>query len=164
MNRHQRKPNRWSCSITTLAMALHLPVERIVEEAEHDGSEIIFPHLAEPMNRRGFHSQELVRIAWQYGFSMTPIELFPRTQSTDGQHVYLVGDKIDRHARFITSVNASCGILEGKGHRCQHAVYNQYGQIFDPDHNVPIYNFSFANCESRSFYANRLWIIRRIEA
>jgi len=144
-------------------MALHLPVEEIVAEADHDGHEIIFPHLSEPMCRQGFHSQELVRIAWHHGFAMTPIELFPQILSNDQRHRHFVWWQDDSwvRARFTRIVEATVGILTGQGNRCSHAVYNHYGQLYDPDPGVPFYEFSFDNCESRDFYANRLWILTR---
>jgi hypothetical protein len=163
MNRLQRKPNQWSCAITALAMALHRPVAEVVAEAGHDGSEIIFPHLMEPMKRRGFHHQELIMIAWRHGYSMTPLELFPRTLSTDGQHTYSVCGEVQGRARFTKAVKGSCGILEGIGHRCSHAIYNHYGQLYDPDPDVAVYDFSQKDCEYHGFYANRLWIFQRHE-
>jgi hypothetical protein len=153
-------------------MALHRPVEEIVAEAGHDGSEIIFPHMAEPMKRRGFHPQELITLAWRHGFSMTPLELFPRLQSTDGKEDYPIGDEEECRARFTKAVNGSYGLLEGFGHRCSHTVYNYYGQLYDPDpikkvaggyEFTPIYDYTQANCERRGFYANRLWIFQRHE-
>ena len=161
--KHQRKLNRWSCAITALAMALRLPVEKIVEEAGHDGGEIVFPHLSEPMCRQGFHSQELVRIAWQHGYAMTPIELFPQTMSNDGIHTHLVWWQDDSviQERFAKTVEASFGILEGHGNQCHHAVYNSGGMLHDPDPGVPNYGFSFAACKERNFYPNRLWVFTR---
>ena len=73
----QLKPNKWSCAVTAFAMALHVPVQELIQEIGHDGSEIVFPELEEPMRRRGFHSQELIYAAWKRGFTVTPIELMP---------------------------------------------------------------------------------------
>ncbi len=160
---HQVKPNQWSCAITALAMALHLPVEEVVAEAEHDGSEIIFPLLEEPACRKGFHSQELVRIAWHHGFAMTPVELCPMILSTDHSETHKVWSQTEtkHQERFKCIIETTFGILEGHGKRCQHAVYNHYGQIYDPDPGVPVYEFSFEGCEKREFYVNQLWIFTR---
>ncbi len=155
---HQRKPNEWSCAITALAMALDIPVGDVVAEAGHNGGKIIFPHLTEPQCRQGFHFQELVMLAWQHGFAMTPIELFPRLLSTDETHIYPVRNETHCRARFIAAIDSFCGILEGRGKRCHHAVYSHYGKIYDPDPGVPVYEFSFENCEKREFYANQFWI------
>lgn len=158
---HQRKPTSWGCAITALAMTLDIPVEDVVAEAGHDGGEIIFPLLKEPACRKGFHLQELVRIAWRHGFAMTPVELFPRIMATDHSKTHKVWDQTECKARFMGIINSTCGILEGYGKLCHHAVYNRYGQIFDPDPGIPVYEFSFANCERRKFYASQLWIFTR---
>jgi len=164
MNR-QVKPNAWSCAITALAMALDIPVKNVIEEAGHDGSEIIFPLLMEPACRKGFHSQELVQIAWRHGYAMTPVELFPMILATDHSKTHHVWyqTEAEYRARFMRIINSTCGILEGRGKRCHHAVYNCYGQIFDPDPGMLVYEFSFANCEKRKFYASQLWICMRHE-
>ena len=81
----QLKPNRWSCSITAMAMALETPVQHLIEHLGHDGSEIVFPQLKDPMYRRGFHSQELIQLAWDWGYAVTPFELAPTiTSGLDG--------------------------------------------------------------------------------
>jgi hypothetical protein len=97
-------------------MTLDIPVSEIIEEVGHDGGEIVFPHLREPACRRGFHSQELVKIAWQHRYAMTPIELFPTTRATVGTKTHPVWtDKIERQASFAAWVHSSVGILEGVG-------------------------------------------------
>lgn len=161
MNQHQIKPNRWSCAITALAMALHLPVEDVVVEAGHDGSEIIFPSQEEPMCRKGFHFQELVQIAWRHGYAMTPVELFPCLKTTSGMSTVPVWDVDDQSTwnRFDKIVRTKWGILEGRGRKCHHAVYNHFGEIRDPD--GQIYEFSKANCEKQGFYANQFWVFTR---
>ena len=160
---HQRKPNAWSCAITALAMTLDIPVEDVVAEAGHDGGEIIFPLLEEPKCRKGFHLQELIMIAWRHGYAMTPIELFPLILATDHSKTHKVWDQTEAtyRARFMAGVNLYPGILEGRNKRCHHAVYNHRGQIYDPDPCMPVYDFSFANCEKRGFYASQLWIFTR---
>lgn len=160
---HQRKPNAWSCAITALAMTLDILVEDVISEAGHNGGEIIFPLLEEPMCRKGFHSQEIVRIAWRHGFAMTPLELFPRILAKDHSKTHKVWEQTEteHRARFMGVLNSTFGILEGHGKRCHHAVCNHYGQIFDPDPGVPVYDFSFENCEKREFYASQLWIFTR---
>jgi hypothetical protein len=144
-------------------MALHLPVEEVVTEAGHDGGKIIFPLLMEPKCRKGFHSQELVRIAWQHGYAMTPVELCPRILATDNSKAYPAWHQteMEHQERFKGIIELTFGILEGRNDLCSHAVYNYYGQIYDPEPGVPVYEFSFENCEKRKFYANQLWIFTR---
>jgi len=167
----QKKPNRWSCSVTAFAMALHLPVEQLIDEIGHDGSEKIFTHLPEPMCRRGFHAQELIQVAWTNGYACTPIEMYPmlKCEPFTGhpprpglplEHSVLFGsDTRANEDRFSTAVKATRSVIEGIGCRCHHAVYCQYGQIWDPDGDR--YQYSRDACEERGFYGNRLWAFTR---
>jgi len=174
----QNKPNPWSCSVTAFAMAIGIPVKQLVEEIGHDGGEKIFTHLPEPMCRRGFHSQELIKFAWMHGFACTPIEMYPmlrcepilctsplyeEAKKHSGglclptEHSVLFGSSIvENQARFVAGVRVTRGVMEGQGCRCHHAVYYHYGQICDPDGEQ--YEYSPEACEERGFYGNRLWI------
>jgi hypothetical protein len=159
---HQRKPNQWSCAITALAMALNVPVKEIIAEAGHDGSEKVFPQLKEPMCRKGFHSQELVQIAWSHGYAMTPMELVPIIKSTTGVYCFPVWNHPDGKffERFKKAIRKTEGIIEGRNGRCSHAMYYSFGQLCDPD-DKHVYEFSREECEARGFYINRLWVFSR---
>lgn len=74
----QRQPNTWSCSVASAAMVMDEPVQDLIMRIGHDGSEIVFPDLPEPMCRAGFASQEIVDAALAAGWSMTPIEAKPQ--------------------------------------------------------------------------------------
>jgi len=67
-----KQPNRWSCSITALAMILNESVFALVQEIGHDGSEIIFPDAPEPTNRRGFLLDELMVCCWKRKATLSP--------------------------------------------------------------------------------------------
>ncbi len=69
----QQQPNRWSCMPTALAMLLDRPVEMIINQIGHDGSDKIWPDKPEPNCYRGFNIQELIRVADSYGYALTPI-------------------------------------------------------------------------------------------
>jgi len=157
----QNKPNPWSCSVTAFAMAIDIPVQQLVEEVGHDGGERIFTHLPEPMCRRGFHSQELIRIAWMHGFACTPLEMYPMLRcdpslGTPLEHSVLFNSGLGNQAHFSGSVQATRGVMEGTGKCCEHAVYYHYGQIWDPDGEQ--YEYSMDACEERDFYGRKLWI------
>jgi hypothetical protein len=70
----QRAPNSWSCTPTAFAMVLSIDVARLVEMVGHDGSEIYWPDLPSPLSRRGFHIQEMIEVADQLGWSVTPFD------------------------------------------------------------------------------------------
>jgi len=157
----QIKPHKWSCSVTAFAMALRVPVAELIEKIGHDGSQIIFPALEDPMCRRGFHSQELIRVAWQYGFACTPIELFPRIESTCGNYNCRLGQNESKcWEAFTDDIMMTFGVLEGQGRHCHHAVQYRHGVIWDPD-DGDSYFYSRKACEDRSFFGNRLWIFTR---
>jgi hypothetical protein len=155
----QLKPNKWSCSVTAFAMALRMPVQDLIDEIGHDGSEIIFPELEDPTCRRGFHSQELIYAVWKLGFTVTPIELAPVIASDDGLNVHQVDFEFDHWKRFTGFIDTTIGVLEGRGRYCNHAVCYRYGEIYDPDGHR--YDYSRKACESHGFYGNRLHVLTR---
>jgi hypothetical protein len=161
--KHQRKPNRWSCAITALAMTLDIPVLEIVRGLGHDGGEVIFPHLKEPACRKGFHSQELVRIAWQHGFAMTPIELFPHLRASDSSmtHPAWLGGEHAHWSLFIAMARMSIGIVEGQGSFCRHSVHNDHGTLYDPDSSGDIYELCPTACKEHNFRPDRMWVFTR---
>ncbi len=165
----QTKPNPWGCAVTAFAMAIDIPVQQLMEEIGHDGSQKIFTHLPEPMCRHGFHSQELIQAAWKHGFACTPIEMYPmlrcepfpgtfphRDQLPMEHHVLFDGKVTANEARFRAGVKVTRGVMEGAGTQCHHAVYYHFGQIWNPDGEQ--YEYSREACEERNFYGNRLWI------
>jgi hypothetical protein len=158
----QLKPNQWSCAITSLAMTLRRPVADLVEQIGHNGGEIIFPDLPEPLCRRGFHDQELIHLAWQHGYTSTAIELNPQIipeEGGEGHRVYFGDDPRDNWARFTGTIRATMGILMGQSGRCQHAVHYRFGHIYDPDGCE--YPYSVDACEDHGLYGNRLLVLSR---
>ena len=78
--RRQQQPNSWSCLATSFAMVLDIPLKQLIEECGHDGSAIHWPSLGNPFCRRGFHIQELIRIAYNHGVGMVPFEAKPTSR------------------------------------------------------------------------------------
>lgn len=68
----QIQPNRWSCIVTSAAMVFNKPLADVIAKLGHDGSEILWPSLAEPVCRRAFHIEEIQYIAREYGFLLVP--------------------------------------------------------------------------------------------
>jgi DNA-directed RNA polymerase specialized sigma24 family protein len=125
----------------------------------HDGSQIAFPMLPDPMARRGLHIQECITACMKLGNAVTPIELFPVIQATtpgEDNIIVLFGDDESANWRcFEQTIQASTGVLEGIGRRCLHAVAYDHGMIFDPDGDQ--YPYSRPACESRGFHPRRAW-------
>lgn len=58
----QFAPSTWACLPTSFAMVLDMPVYEVIKRIGHDGSEILWPHLSDPLRRRAFSLQELVDV------------------------------------------------------------------------------------------------------
>ena len=133
--RFQIKPERWMCLPTAFAMVVNKPIGRVLLDLGHDGSEIISTN-PEPSCRRGFHIQEIIRLAIRYHYSMTPIEVAYQLEKWPKEIV--------DWDYFNQTINKSQGIIEGQGPRCGHAVAYDYGMILDPD--GPFYKYSNDEC------------------
>jgi len=156
----QLKPNRWSCAITSWAMALDMPVCYAVDLIGHDGGEVVFPELAEPRCRRGHHQQELVELAMRNGVYPTPYQVLPSLRSECGQFSHpIYAYTIPRFEIFSDLIKSTKGVLEGQCLRCHHAVAYDHGRIFDPDGQE--FTYSAKNCEAHGFYGKQLWIFNQ---
>ncbi len=66
------QPNRWSCLPTALAMLADVEFADVIDKLGHDGAEIIFPTLPEPVCRRSFAIEEVQYVTLAYGFVLVP--------------------------------------------------------------------------------------------
>lgn len=83
------QPNRWSCTITSLAMLLDKPLRTLTLLLGHDGSEIILPNNPEPSCRRSFIMNELQDLANHYGKVLVPYDADPIAESLQTKyHLY----------------------------------------------------------------------------
>lgn len=127
----------------------------------HDGSQIAFPKLPDPMARRGLHIQECIAACVKLGYAVTPVELFPVMRATlphEGDVVVLFGDDESANwRRFEQTIQTSTGVLEGIGRRCRHAVAYDHGTVFDPDGDE--YPYSRSACQSRRFIVRCAWVV-----
>ena len=155
------KPRHWLCLPTAFAMVLDRSLDDLFLRLGHDGGEIIWPTLPEPLCRRGFHVQELINVCLSLGYAATRIELMPCATPDEFEHVREVLPEDIAWARFTAAVRNSCGVMEGQGFRCGHAVAYDHGHIFDPDGGE--YAYSREACEQRHFFTRHLWRIDRIE-
>jgi len=157
--RLQTKPNPWSCIGTAFAMVLDIPVSDLYGIVGHDGSEIAFPALPDPMARRGLHIQECIHACLKLGYSVTPVELFPVIGAAlphDRNVVVLFGDDESANwRRFERVIETTTGVLDGVGRRCLHAVAYDHGTVFDPDGCQ--YSYSRTACEARGFVTRCAW-------
>ena len=154
----QQRPEPWMCMPLGFAMALDMPVADLLAAIGHDGSEIVFPSLPEPLCRRCFHIQELLHVALARGFAVTPVELFPVLQPTEiGPFHKIVLYPDNNWQRFEATIRTSRGVIDGTGARVGHVVAYDHGRIFDPK--GPVYDYSRLACEAHQFYARCAWRI-----
>jgi hypothetical protein len=109
-------------------MVLDLRVEDLIKTVGHDGSEIIHPELPEPACRRAFHIQEMMKVALQQGYAVTPFTAIMITEAPSGQL---------HHAEdpdFMSLVWANQGVLTGHSSftNTPHAVAWNGKVVYDP--------------------------------
>jgi hypothetical protein len=164
----QTKLYPWGCPLASFAMALDVDQASLVDEIGHDGSEIVFDWLDEPMCRRGFHLQELIDVAWRRGYATTQVELLPAVaptrQRAGGSKFVIVRYDEGNFDRFDRLVRTNRGVLSGEGRRCLHAVAFDHGTVFDPDPGSVPYSYSLGVCEEHRFFPNLALILTSVTA
>jgi hypothetical protein len=129
----QIQPNTFSCLITSFAIVLGTPVKKLIDEIGHDGSEIWWPNADEPMNKRGFHLQEIVDCCYKRGYTVTTIEPRPVLHSPELNQSKEIVLLIDIHKRLSNYMSGNIGVLTGLN-SCnnRHAIAWIENQAFDP--------------------------------
>ncbi len=167
----ERKPESWLCLATSFAMALGISTEVFCDIAGHDGGEIVFPDLPDPLCRRGFHIMEAIFVAMRCGASVTPVQLMPVIRSTPiagaetaketvvNYHFNVTSDPTENNWRYFQDfIAAHTGVIECSTPRGrQHAVAFQFDHIFDPDGRS--FPYSREGCENRGLFTTCLWIV-----
>jgi hypothetical protein len=157
----QVKPERWMCAATAFAMVLDIPVLDFIAMVGHDGSEIIFPKLDEPRNRRGHNIYDFIDFGLNYGITVTPVPLRPVIDSGCG-HVYEMRSREANWKHFIDQIQRSRGVIECSGLTTGHMVGYDHGTIFDPDGEV--FTYSREACEERGLGTYLLWRVDELQA
>lgn len=128
------QPNIWSCVPAAFATATNIPFETLLEKIGHDGSEIIFPDLEEPLRRRAFHIQELVRALFDLGWIVSTYE-FEFQAFIDEQHIHNIIYSDKENEAFIKKLfHDSFGVIGAivKSTGKYHAVAWDGKQCYDP--------------------------------
>ncbi len=147
----QLSPNRWSCLLTSFAMALDIDQNKLVTMIGHDGSQIIWPNLNDPFNRRAFHPQELLDCVIKLNYFMLEIELSPASlPSCDCVKTFNIPFK-DKKQRFNNYLHTfSNGVLVGHTLTNKpHAVAWDGLQLVDPNGD----QYAMNNFRPSIFYA-----------
>jgi hypothetical protein len=111
-------------------MIMGIPVEEMIELIGHDGSAEWSDTLDEPICKEGFQISEIIDVALNLGYAVTPIEAIPQKRHNGELAGPLYGiEKCE--VRFLEHVYNCKGILLGQGSNCSHAVACFYGLIND---------------------------------
>lgn len=156
----QIKHERWQCAVTAFAMALGIPAADLMKRLGHDGGEVIFPDLPEPANRRSHNIYELIQVAVDLGYAVTPIPLRAAIEpANDPARKTLIGTDEENWCRFTRQLLTSRGVIECQGPRSHHLLAYEKGRIFDPDG----FEFPYSRkaCEKRGLYTYCLWRVDR---
>jgi len=100
MMRLLKQPNRWSCLPTAIAMLINKSVDDVIRAVGHDGSEIIWPELPEPNNRRSFHPQEMYPLIIENGYLVTVFDKTPFLANSPEQAFMELGFGINNHEPY----------------------------------------------------------------
>jgi len=131
-----KQTNDWNCIIAVTAMLLDTTIQELITKIGHDGSEVVFPELEGPMQRRGFHIQEIIPIVLEYGYAMVPIEMEP-ISTPNGINQFKI-PKVNINKYMINRP----GILLGKNVKSLwwHAVAWDGTLMYDPGGRVGYFN------------------------
>lgn len=128
--RCQEAPNKWCCLANAFAMALDIGIHEVFDSVGHDGSEIMWPNLSEPFNRRSFHIQEMIAMCRRkYNMYVTEYQtvyaLAPPGFDVD-PIVVVNGEVIER----MLMTESHNGVLTGLSGKTPHAVaWNGYEKM-----------------------------------
>lgn len=63
----------WHNLAAAYATVTNSTLEEVIDFCRHDGSEIIWPNLADPLNRLGFHTQEMIDFCLTKNYFVTAV-------------------------------------------------------------------------------------------
>ena len=136
----QKQPNSWSCLVTAFAMAMDIPVEQLINELGHNGSEILWPNYPEPLRRRAFSFDEMMYLAYESGYT---VMLFNKEWNSRPRYEAqpLLKEPPQEYWNDVLSNNI--GVLSGRINGQRHAVAYEKGNCYDPNGTIyPIEKFS----------------------
>lgn len=137
-------PVSWGCSAAALAMVLDEDYDFVIKEIGHDGSEIIHPNLLPPGCRKGFHMQELIEVALDLNYPVTPIEVLPvQTATGSDEHIVEFPKYYSHEKRLRFHLRQGKGIIIGKLEKYWHAVAWDGENVFDPRGQI----YPFSDCK-----------------
>jgi len=117
-------------------MLLNQDVDQMIAEVGHDGSEILWPDLPEPMCRRGHMIHELIDLCWNHGYALATIIALPGMlpyNEIDSSKAITVMDDEKAYARIRRYMDGRAGMVVGQyAPNRPHAVAWDGERIYDP--------------------------------
>ncbi len=163
-----KNPNAWSCLPTAFAIALQVDLDTVLGIVGHDGSEITHAGLPEPLKRRGFHLQEMIKMCLQDGMSVTPVELCPQAIASNSTafmtpKLFDIGewDWFEKNL-FTSSGVIDCRTAVGLGHAMAYEGRGTHALIYDPATEEVFEFHKPENTEQRDRFLVALWRIESI--
>lgn len=105
------------CVLTAFSSILGIDEKAIIDELGHNGSEIVFPDLPEPLCRRGFDPRELVYYCFKRGINVTELDAKLMRQGANG-NIFT----IDKSEELTSLLPKNKGVLTGSFMGRFHAV------------------------------------------
>ncbi len=103
------KLNNWSCLPKAFAWCMGVSLARMVKLMGHDGSDIVWPSSPSPLDRRGFHIQEILYAVHKLNYSAMPIGLNPTLSNGRGPSIQ-IEDKFFEAAK--TKLGVHLGVTD----------------------------------------------------
>jgi len=135
----QVQPNAWSCFPTAFAIIADVPIQQVFKTLGTDGSNIVFPELPAPINRRGFGVNEVIGFMVAMHWSVTPLGLayeqcsrdYPNSMYTYRLSMPFIRGLMDEYDGVITG-----HLPSGYGHAVawnheERLAYNPRGSVED---------------------------------
>jgi len=156
-------PNKWSCLPAAFAAALEVDITTILGILGHDGSEITHPDFDDPLCRRGFHPQELIKMCLQDGMLVTRVELLPcAVPIVDSLPKYfdIGGWDWFKEQMFNTTGVLECRTATCTGHAMAYEGHGSFAMVCDPaTTEVPFTFHEPKDAERRHRFITALWRI-----
>jgi hypothetical protein len=124
------QPNRWSCLPTAVAMVMRVTPKEVFDFLGHDGSQIVWPCLAEPFCRRSFHLEEMLEFCLDRLVYPTVLNVDTSYAPMDGLPDFLPYPNQDRILNHLSDHDA---VLIGERDGNRHAVAWDQNMILDPE-------------------------------
>jgi hypothetical protein len=142
------QPNNHSCLITSSAMLLKTPVENLIRQIGHDGSELING------NPRGHHIQEIIDLLDNIHCSLTPIQFEPEYRASVDSVAYPL--KVREYSRLEQHLEGD-GLLTGRRGNVGHCCAYVKGLVFDPMSCSKTTVYPIIDCALNNFFPTIFW-------